>query len=62
MIKNIYKMIIDLKDVLLGEKIRARDIRKSGKYDLCLGCRWALITAWAFGFKLHLIFKMELSS
>ena len=55
-------MIIDLKDVLLGEKIRARDLRKSGKYDLCLGCRWALITAWAFGFKLHLIFKMELSS
>ena len=27
-----------------------------GKYDSGLSCRWALFTAWAFGFKLPLIF------
>jgi len=35
----------------------ARDLKKnSWKYGLGLNRRWALFTAWAFGFKLHLIF------
>ena len=29
----------------------------SEKYGSGLSCRWALFTAWAFGFKLHFIFQ-----
>ena len=32
-------------------------LKKSGKYDSGLSCCWALFTARAFGFKLHLIFN-----
>ena len=37
--------------------IWARDLKNSGKYGSGLSCRWALFTAWAFGFKLHLTFQ-----
>ena len=31
--------------------------KNSGKYGSGLSCRWTLFLAWAFGFKLHLIFE-----
>jgi len=34
---------------------RSRDLKNSGKYGSGLSRRWALFTAWAFGFKRHLI-------
>ena len=36
---------------------RAGDQKKSGKYGSGLSCHWALFTALAFEFKLHLIFN-----
>ena len=45
-------MLMDLYSVT-----RAGDLKKSIKYDSGLSCRWALFTARAFGFKLHLIFN-----
>ena len=36
--------------------IQSPRFKNSEKYDSGLSCRWALFTAWAFGFKLHLIF------
>ena len=34
----------------------ARDLKNSRKYGSGLSYRWVLFTAWAFRFKLHLIF------
>ena len=40
----------------------AQDLKNSGKYGSGLSCRWTLFTAWALGFKLHLIFhRVELN-
>ena len=33
----------------------ACDLKNSGNYSSGLSCPWALFTAWAFGFKQHLI-------
>ena len=51
----------NLENTLLNES-RA-NLKKLGKYCSGLSCRWAFFTAWAFGFKPHLIFhRVELKT
>ena len=54
-----YKLLCCPKPILC----RAGDLKNSVKYGSGPKCRWALFTAWAFGFKLHLIFpRVELKT
>ena len=54
---NFY-LIIDNREICVLLAVNLKNLKKSHKikYDARLRCRWALITAWAFEFKLHLIF------
>ena len=55
--KNFYSKYICFSFTMMNlNHDRARDLKNSGKYGSGLSCRWALFPAWAFGFKLHLIF------